>query len=94
MRTSTSSYDQISCTSGCEYDFSIADYQSILTQYNWVCDKSHWSTWVHTATNGGRAAGTLLLGYLADKYEVMKSFFGHCNALVLRSLPDTTKNLK
>ncbi|ODM94865.1 Organic cation transporter 1 [Orchesella cincta] len=57
----------ISCTAGWEYDFNTVDYHSIVTDYDWVCDKSHYATWVYTATNIGRALGTFLLGFLADK---------------------------
>ncbi|ODM93345.1 Organic cation transporter 1 [Orchesella cincta] len=57
----------ISCTSGWEYDFSTVNYHSIVTDYDWVCDKSHYATWVYTAGNVGRVLGTFLLGFLADK---------------------------
>ncbi|ODM89402.1 Organic cation transporter 1 [Orchesella cincta] len=57
----------ISCNAGWEYDFSTVDYHSIVTDYDWVCDKSHYATWVYTAGNIGNVIGTFVLGHLADK---------------------------
>jgi len=57
----------VPCSAGWEYDFSTADYHSIVTDFDWVCDKSQQATWAFTATNVGRALGTCVLGFLADK---------------------------
>ncbi|CAL8072317.1 unnamed protein product [Orchesella dallaii] len=62
-----SNHSIISCTNGWEYDFETVNYQSIVTDYDWVCDKSQQATWVYTGTNVGRALSTFILGYLADK---------------------------
>ncbi|CAL8072316.1 unnamed protein product [Orchesella dallaii] len=62
-----SNHSIISCTNGWEYDFETVNYQSIVTDYDWVCDKSQQATWVYTGTNIGRAVSTFILGYLADK---------------------------
>ncbi|CAG7696957.1 unnamed protein product [Allacma fusca] len=62
------------CLNGWEFDK--ADYDStIATDYNWVCEHSHYSTDAFTIAAVGNVAGTILFGQAADMYGRKPIFF-------------------
>lgn len=55
------------CTDWC-YDKEEVPYESIATQYNWVCKNDHLAPWTVTVYFLGSIVGGLLFGYVADHW--------------------------
>jgi len=64
--TSKAGEEVVDCQFGWDYDKT--DYESTIpSQFNWVCERNHFSTDVYTWTSVGNAFGTVLFGIAADK---------------------------
>lgn len=57
---------RVACAYGWQYDLTDYDH-TIPSDYDWVCGKGQYATWVLTANAVGNAIGTVVLGQAADK---------------------------
>lgn len=61
---------EIPCMDGWEYDMS--DYRRTIPSSNdWVCEKAHYAAQAFTAASVGNVPGTILYGYLGDKWDLL-----------------------
>ncbi|XP_017048444.1 solute carrier family 22 member 3 [Drosophila ficusphila] len=65
----------VSCNDGWVYDRNEIPYESIATEYNWVCDKQELSTYSVIAYFLGSVVGCLCFGYVADHYGRLVALF-------------------
>ncbi|XP_016956025.1 solute carrier family 22 member 3 isoform X2 [Drosophila biarmipes] len=66
---------QIPCNDGWIYDRDEIPYESIATEYNWVCDKKELGTYSVIAFFMGSIVGCLCLGYIADHQGRLVALF-------------------
>ncbi|CAI5438928.1 unnamed protein product [Caenorhabditis angaria] len=71
----------IDCQNGWDYDNSTY-LDSLVTEFNLVCDKEHWIEISTTSFYVGSFIGNCLFGYIADKFGRRRSFFVILTVLV------------
>ncbi|XP_034659080.1 carcinine transporter [Drosophila subobscura] len=63
------------CRDGWMYDRGQVPYETISTQYNWVCQKDHYVSYAIAAGFVGSIFGCLSLGYVADHWGRIPALF-------------------
>ena len=56
----------VQCENGWEYD-RLLYQETMTTEFNWVCERSHYATDALTFASIGNALGTIILGQAADR---------------------------
>ncbi|EDW37736.1 GL21049 [Drosophila persimilis] len=73
--TPNESWPQINCRDGWMYDKGQVPYETISTQYHWVCQKDNLATFSIAASFVGSMLGCLTLGYVADHWGRIPALF-------------------
>ncbi|KAL6729558.1 hypothetical protein Aduo_000602 [Ancylostoma duodenale] len=74
--------DLVPCQMGWEYD-NTTYTDSLVTEFNLVCDRQHWVEISTTSFYVGSFIGNFLFGYIADKFGRRRSFFIILSSLVV-----------
>ncbi|EDV51063.1 solute carrier family 22 member 7 [Drosophila erecta] len=86
---------KVPCSNGWIYDRKEVPYESIATEYNWVCDKRDFGTYSVVVFFVGCIVGCLLFGYITDHSGRLVALFlanscsliGGCVSAVCKDFP-------
>ncbi|KAG1650747.1 Carcinine transporter [Nymphon striatum] len=87
------SWPKKKCENGWNYDFRSNLFQSMTTEYDWVCDNAWKESFVLSSFWFGSVFGPLTFGYLSDRYgrrpvTVVSFFYAGVTSILTCFMPD------
>ncbi|XP_066601872.1 organic cation transporter protein [Prorops nasuta] len=76
IKVSNSSWTTKSCTSGWEFNFTDVPYETVATEFGWVCEHSALPTTAQSIFFVGAIFGGLIFGWIADRYGRIPALIG------------------